>query len=255
MIRRVTARSAGPPAPRLASIRSRWLAAATASLHADPAVLGTALIGSLGAGHGDDWSDIDLLIVVDDVDVDEHAAPGHLAGVPGMLAFASDARHNAPRGARVASEQYIIDGLPLWVDRYVYPAARAAWPADSTVLLDRRGISRLALTFREHMNAVDHEDPAPRNPGEWRALRAALIPIAGKYIARRSPETPRAIALVGGPRMPDGTWEDHLAALRQLLDGHAAAGTGKPESVAAMRAYLDIVAATLGLSGQQEPSS
>jgi hypothetical protein len=100
MICPVTARTSGPPAPRLASIRSRWLAAATASLRADPAVLGAALIGSLGAGRADDWSDIDLLIVVDDASVDEHAAPGRLAGVPGTLAFASDARHNAPRGAR-----------------------------------------------------------------------------------------------------------------------------------------------------------
>ena len=48
MIGRVSARNAGPPAPRLARIRSRWLSAATASLRAD------------------DWSDIDLLIVVDD---------------------------------------------------------------------------------------------------------------------------------------------------------------------------------------------
>ncbi|MGD0560977.1 MAG: hypothetical protein ABSA93_39140 [Streptosporangiaceae bacterium] len=44
--------------------------------------------------------DIDLLIVVDDSSLDEHAAPGHLAGVPGTLALASDTRHNAPRGGR-----------------------------------------------------------------------------------------------------------------------------------------------------------
>jgi hypothetical protein len=246
MIRPVTVRSAGPPAPRLASIRSRWLAAATASLRADPAVLGTALVGSLGAGHADDWSDIDLLTVVDDASLDEHAAPGRLADVPGTLAFASDARHNAPRGARAASETYIIDGLPLRVDRYVYPASRAAWPADSTVLSDRRGIGRLAVTFREHMDIVEHEQPAPRGPGERRALRAALIPVAGKYIARRSLDTPQLIALVGGSRAPEGTWEDHLATLRQLLDEHAATGTGTPESIAAMHAYLDLVAATLG---------
>jgi hypothetical protein len=242
----VTVRSAGPPAPRLASIRSRWLAAAIASLRADPAVLGSALIGSLGAGRADDWSDIDLLIVVDDPFLDEHAAPGRLAGVPGTLAFASDARHNAPRGARVASVQYIIDCLPLWVDRYVYPASWAAWPADSTVLLDRRGIGRLALTFTEHMNAVEHEQPVPKSPAERRALQAALIPIGGKYIARRSPDTPRLITLVGGPRTLEGTWRDHLSTLRQLLDGYAAAGTGTPESVAATHAYLNLVAATLG---------
>jgi len=245
MICPVTARTSGPPAPRLASIRSRWLAAATASLRADPAVLGAALIGSLGAGRADDWSDIDLLIVVDDASLDEHAAPARLAGVPGTLTFASDARHNAPRGARASSSQYIIDSLPLWVDRYVYPASWAAWPADSTVLSDRRGISRLTLTFAQHMDAVERNQPAPRDPDQRRALQAALIPIAGKYIARRSPDTPRLIELTGGPRTHGGTWAGHLATLRQLLNAHAATGAGTPQSIAATHAYLDIVAATL----------
>jgi hypothetical protein len=242
----VPVKSAGPPAPRLACIRSRWLAAATASICADPAVLGAALVGSLGAGRADDWSDIDLLIVVADAALDEYAAPGRPAGVPGTLTFASDARHNAPRGARAAGGQYIIDGLPLWVDRHVYPASWAAWPADSAVLLDRHGIGRLALTFREHMNAVERNQPADRSPSERRALQAALIPIAGKYIARRSPDTPRLITLVGGSGTPGGTWEDYLATLRQLVDRHAAAGAGTPESAAATHAYLDIVAATFG---------
>jgi hypothetical protein len=195
MICPVTARTSGPPAPRLAGIRSRWLAAATANLRADPDVLGAALIGSLGTGRADDWSD--------------------------------------------------IDSLPLWVDRYVYPASWAAWPADSTVLSDRRGIGRLALTFAQHMDAVERNQPAPRDPDQRRALQAALIPIAGKYIARRSPDTPRLIELTGGPRTHGGIWAGHLATLRQLLDGHAAAGAGTPQSIAATHAYLDIVAATL----------
>lgn len=97
-------RNAGPPAPQLARVRSRWLSAATVSLRADPGVLGVALAGSLGAGCADDWSDVDLLVVVDDAALDAHAAPGRVAGVPGTLAFASDARHSAPRGARLSSE-------------------------------------------------------------------------------------------------------------------------------------------------------
>jgi predicted nucleotidyltransferase len=246
MLHPVTTGTPGPPAPRLASIRTRWLTAATASLRADPAVLGAALVGSLGAGRADDWSDIDLLIVVDDASLDEHAAPQRLTGVPGTLALACDVRHNAPRGARAASEQYIIDGLPLRVDRYLYPASSAAWPADSAVLLDRRGISRLSLTFSENMDAVEHEQPAPRDPAGRRTLEAALIPVAGKYIARRSPDTAQLITLAGGSRTPGASWADHLATLRQLLDGHAATGTGTPESIAATHAYLDIVAATLG---------
>jgi hypothetical protein len=135
--------------------------------------------------------DIDLLIVVDDSSLDEHAAPGHLAGVPGTLALASDTRHNAPRGGRAFSEQYIL-----------------------------------------------------RTPDELRGLRAALIPVAGKYIARRSPDTARLIALAGGPKVGDESWEDQLTALRELLDRHAK--TEPPESIAAMHAHLDIVAETLG---------
>jgi predicted nucleotidyltransferase len=243
MICAVSARNAGPPAPRLAGIRSRWLSAATASLRADPEVLGAALVGSLGAGAADDWSDIDMLIVVDDSSLDKHAAPGHLAGVPGTLALASDTSHNAPRGGRAFSEQHIIDGLPLRVDWYIHPASWAAWSADSAVLLDRRGISRLAATFAEYMGAVEHERPAPRTPDELRTMQAALIPVAGKYIARRSPDTARLIALAGGPKVPDESWEDHLTALRELLDRHAT--TEPPASIAAMHAYLDIVAATL----------
>jgi hypothetical protein len=242
----VTVSSPGPPAPRLARIRSRWLAAATATLEADPAVLGLALAGSLGTGRADDWSDIDLLIAVTDEQVGEYAAPGRPAGVPGTLAFASDARHNAPLGVRATSEQYILDGLPLWVDRYVCPVSGAAWPADSAVVSDRRGVRRLALTFAEHLDAVEYNRPVPKGPAGRRALRAALIPVAGKYLARRSPDAARLIELVGGPRAPEATWADHLASLRQLLDRYAATGTGTPESVAATDAYLDLVAAALG---------
>jgi hypothetical protein len=96
------------------------------------------------------------------------------------------------------------------------------------------------------MDAVERNQPADRSPDERRALQAALIPIAGKYIARRSPDTPRLIELVGGPETPEGTWEDHLATLRQLVDRHAAAGAGTPVRAAAVHAYLDVVAATLG---------
>jgi hypothetical protein len=87
---------------------------------------------------------------------------------------------------------------------------------------------------------------ADRSPAERRALQAALIPIAGKYIARRSPDTPRLITLAGGLGTPGATWQDQLATLRHLVDRHAAAGAGTPESTAAVHAYLDIVVATLG---------
>ncbi|MEU6716476.1 nucleotidyltransferase domain-containing protein [Nonomuraea sp. NPDC046802] len=239
----MNARSSAPPAPRLAGIRSRWLGAATAGLPGDSNVVGAALVGSLGAGRWDDWSDIDLLVVVDDARIDDYAAPGRLARGLGNATVVVDARQNGPRGTRAVSGQYLVDGLPLWVDWHVHPVSRASWPADSTVIFDRRGLGRLTATFSEYLNAGEREEATPKSPDEHRALRLALVPIAGKLIARRSPETARLIEFIGGPHAPDGAWKDHLAALRRLLGGFAALDL--PDSVAAGHAYLDLVEKTL----------
>ncbi|MGP3959444.1 nucleotidyltransferase domain-containing protein [Nonomuraea sp. 3N208] len=234
----------GPPAPRLAGIRSRWLSATTAALHGDPVVAGAALVGSLGAGQADDWSDIDLLIVVDDVSIDDYAAPGRLPCGTGKPAVAFDARHNGPRGTRAVSGQYLVDGLPLWVDWHIHRLSQANWPADSTVIFDRRGLGRDSATFSELLNAGEHEQATAKGPADHRALQLALVPIAGKRIARRSPETAPMIAFIGGPYVPGAPWKDHLATLRQLLGGFAALRL--PGSVAAGHAYLDLVEETLG---------
>ena len=68
----------------------------------------------------------------------------------------------------------------------------------------------------------------------------------GPRAPHRRSGTSRLIELAGGPATPSGTWQGHLATLRELLGRHAAAGTGTQESIAATRAYLDLVAATLG---------
>ncbi|HUR05686.1 MAG TPA: hypothetical protein VM347_24295 [Nonomuraea sp.] len=73
--------------------------------------------------------------------------------------------------------------------------------------------------------------------------RLAMVPIAGKQVARRSPETARMIKFLDGPYAPNASWQHHLATLRELLDGFAALGT--PESVAAAHAYLNLVEQTL----------
>ncbi|MFC4121672.1 nucleotidyltransferase domain-containing protein [Nonomuraea zeae] len=266
----MTAENAGPPAPLLAAIRSRWLAAATAALRDDPQVAGAALVGSLGAGRADDWSDVDLLVFVDDARIDDGVVT-HGLGKP---ALTFDARHNGPRGTRAISGQYLVDGLPLWADWHLHPVSRASWPADAAVIfdrrafnqhrldqhevnrhhldrhgfdrhrLDRRGFDRLPVTFAELLAAGEREPPTRKSPADHRALQLALIPIAGKRLARRSPETARMIEFVGGPYAPEATWADHLTTLRQLLGGFAALGL--PASVAAAHAHLDLVADALG---------
>lgn len=167
-------------APRLAGLRERWLSAATAALQDDPLVAGTALVGSLGAGSADDWSDVDLLVVVEDANLEDYATADRLPSGPGQLAFGIDARHNGPVGTRAVSAQYVVDGLPLWVDWHIHPVSLASWPSDSAVVFDRHGISRTSAT---------------------------------------------------------------LTALRELLNQFAT--LGRPDSLAAARAYIDLVEQTL----------
>ena len=232
-----------PSAPRLVRIRARWLSAATAALQDDQLVVGAALVGSLGAGRADDWSDIDLLIVVEDAHLDDFATSSRLPNGSGRLAFAIDARHNGPRGTRAVSAQYVVDGLPLWVDWHIHPVSLAKWPSDSTVIFDRCDIGRTSATFAEYLNRGERETATEKSPNDQQAMRLALVPIAGKQLARHSPETARTIEFLGGPHVPDGDWKEHLAALRQLLDQFAT--LGRPDSLSAGRAYVDLLGKAL----------
>lgn len=105
------------------------------------------------------------------------------------------------------------------------------------------GLDRLAVTFAEQVDAGERERATPSGPNDHHWLRLALVPIAGKQIARGAPETARMIEFIGGPYAPGASWKDHLATLRQLLDGFAALDL--PGSVAAGRAYLDLVEESL----------
>ena len=62
------ARSPGAPEgpAQLARLRDRLLGQVLGLLEADPPVDGVALVGSLGRGEEDNWSDIDLLILASD---------------------------------------------------------------------------------------------------------------------------------------------------------------------------------------------
>jgi predicted nucleotidyltransferase len=87
-----------PAAPRLRAIRDVWLRRAVERLEADPAVSAAGFVGSLGRGDADDWSDVDLLIVVPDDQVEHYADATQLPGSE-QVTWSVDARHNAPNGA------------------------------------------------------------------------------------------------------------------------------------------------------------
>lgn len=221
----------------LINLREDWLSATTNALQQDEAVVGAALVGSLGTGRADEWSDVDLLVVVKDSDLEDRATI--LPGAAGPV-FVIDARHNGPVGTRATSAQYVVDGLPLWVDWHIHPMSRASWPSVSAVLFERREISRTPAGFTAYLNQGEYEPAIPKSSADEEALRLALVPIAAKQIARRSPEAARTIAFLGGPLLTDADWRGQLAALRNLLDEFET--VGRPESLAAGRAYVRLVA-------------
>jgi hypothetical protein len=228
-----------PAAPRLRAIREAWLRPVIEQLEADPDISAVGFVGSIGRGDADDWSDVDLVIVVPDDQVGRYADAARLRG-PGRVAFSFDARHNAPRGAGSVGVHYVIDGLPFNADWYVYPDSQGAWVADAKVVVDRHGLRRLSDTFDEHLAKREVQPPTPKPAHAHRLLQLALIPVAAKRIVRRSPDTGHMVEFVGGPHAPDAVPAEHLEMLRGLLGQYR--GVALAESLSATRRYLDLVA-------------
>jgi len=200
------------------------------------------LVGSLGRGDADDWSDIDLLIAVPDGQVVRYADATHLPASE-QVTWSIDARHNAPRGAGSVGVRYVIDGLPLHVDWYVYPDSQAAWVADAKVIFDRDGFPRLNDTFHEHLRKREVQPPTPKAVNAHRLLQVSLIPVVAKHLARRSDHAGRMLEFVGGPHAPRASPAERLEMLRRLLVQYR--DDAPADMLAANSRYLDIVHAAL----------
>ena len=227
----------------LGELRDRLLDQVLELLKADPVVEGVALIGSLGHGVADNWSDIDLLILMGD------RALARFVTEPTARPWAqadllSDGRHNSPAGATSVGATHIRSGLPLWIDLHVHPEARTRWPTDGRIVFQRRPIERGTMSF-DQLNASGSRQPATaKTAEEIRRIHLSYVPIAGKYIGRRSPQACEMIRFLG--KMPDFSSSDPAA---QLLALRGIAGNLADPSWTwlsdAVTAYLDLVEASL----------
>jgi hypothetical protein len=231
-----------PAAPELRAIRDAWLGPAIERLEADPAVSAAGFVGSLGRGDADDWSDIDLLIVVPDDQVGHYADATQLPGSD-QITWSIDARHNAPRGAGAVGVRYVIGGLPLHVDWYIYPRSQAAWVADAEVIFDPHGLPRLTDTFHEYQEKREVQPPTPKPANAHRLLQVSLIPVAAKYVVRRSADAGRMVGFVGGPHVTEATPAEYLDMLRTLLVQYR--NDAPEEMLTSASRYLDLVEAAL----------
>lgn len=233
--------TSGPPF--LGELRDRLLDETLGLLQADRAVEGVALVGSLGRGTADNWSDIDLLILTNDEAIPRFADDP--AARPWARAdLRSDGRHNSPAGATSMGLTHIRSGLPLWVDLHVHPVTRTPWPSDSRPAFQRQPIGSGTQTF-DQLNASGPRQPATlKTPAEIRRIHLSYVPIGGKYIARRSPRALDMIRFLG--HLPDFDDPGPTAQLRTLRGISAdLADPTMTRQNDAVTAYLELVEANL----------
>jgi hypothetical protein len=240
-VRRNRQATSGPAL--LGELRGRLLDQVLGLLKADPDVTGAALIGSLGRGTADNWSDVDLLILMGDRDLARFAAEP--ATRPWAQAdLLSDGRHNSPAGATSVGATHIRSGLPLRVDLHVHPADRTCWPSDGRVVIERRPIETGTVSF-DQLNASGLRQPATEKTEDViRRIHLSYVPVAGKYIGRRSSRAGQMIRFLGKmPDFSDGDPSAQLLALRGI-----AADLADPSWAwlsDAVASYLDLVEASL----------
>jgi hypothetical protein len=239
------ARSAGAPEgpALLAGLRDRLLDQVLGLLEADPAVGGVALVGSLGRGEEDNWSDIDLLILASDQFI------GQFMNEPITSPWAradllSDGRHNSPAGATSLGTTHIRSGLPLRVDLHVHPPDRTPWPTDGLVVFERRPVRTGTLPFGEFNAGGPRQPGTAKTADEVRQIHLGYVPVAGTYVGRRSSRAVEMIRFLGQRRdFNDPDPATQIRALRSIAEGLSSPARGQLSD--AVGSFLDLVEATL----------
>jgi hypothetical protein len=200
----------------LARGRARWLAETVSALQAE----GVWLVGSLGSGRGDEWSDVDIIVVGGECVLDE----------PLLTLEMPD---NGPLGGGYVGAMYSIGLLPLWVDWYWWPSG-APMPRESRLLAGAGTAGSLDLS--ETLELVGRGLPGPAPDPNVFAL--AMLPLAAKHIAQGDLEKAAAMASMLSAPSDVGVGAG-LSVVLSRVEGHETAS-------AVVRRYLEVVRAIAG---------
>jgi hypothetical protein len=233
------------PVQRLAehaAARDAWLAATRRQLHGDERVAAVWLVGSLGRGGGDEWSDVDLALVVRDEHLPLLAERRRSEfGRFGEALVAIDAP-NAPAGGAYLGVAYAIGELPLWVDWYLWPLSTARRPSDARVLIERAELPPPATkphaALLQHSRAADPHAVVDRfaDPVDF---TVAMVSIAAKHLARRQlREANQLLRLLDRAAPSTLGVHEQLSVLRRILQ--RAEGKRPSPAVRAAAAALDL---------------
>lgn len=159
--------------------REALLQEATALLEGDERVVAAWLHGSLGRGAADEWSDIDLWVVVADSYIEEICVGrrDYVAAL-GKPLLVVDAPQNAPAGGAFLTVLYEGSAGSRHVDWTWQRQSDARVPIDSRVLFDRIGLPKVAppppQTPEERIEKAKHQT----------AYFWMMVPVVAKYVAR-----------------------------------------------------------------------
>ncbi|MFG1625758.1 hypothetical protein [Kribbella sp. NPDC049227] len=200
----------------LARGRARWLAETVSAVRAE----GVWLVGSLGSGRGDEWSDVDVIVVGGDCLLDGNLLTLEMPG-------------NGPAGGGYVGAMYDVGHLPLWVDWYQWPSD-APIPRESRLLAGAGTAGSLDLS--ETLELVGRGLPGSAPDPDVFAL--AMLPLAAKHIARGDFEKAAAMASMLNAPSDVGVGAG-LSVVLSRVEGHEAPS-------AAVRRYLEVVRAIAG---------
>jgi hypothetical protein len=211
------------PVQRLAAhavARDGWLDATTRQLLGDERIAAVWLVGSLGQDAGDEWSDVDVVLVVRDAHLSALTQRRYFEfGRFGEVLVAIDAP-NTPAGGAYLGVAYAVGELPVWVDWYLWPQSTARRPSDARVLVERAVVptaveSHAVLVAQSRAAAPQAVHDRFADPLDF---AVAMVPIAAKYIARRQPEQAgELLRLLDRGAPGDLDPREQVAALRRIL--------------------------------------
>ena len=223
--------------------RTRWLEATVEGLRREAFVAAVWLVGSLGRGDADPFSDIDLVAAVDpSTPAGVIADPAGGLRVPGRTLFTRAKPRNAPAGGAYQCVCVELAGLPVLLDVYLWPTASAAVPTGAAVLYHRSGLppphTDLAfMALLDRHRSADRAGASPHDP----ATTLLLVQLAAKYHARGDHPRYAAITQRLHPSAGPGVaWLRHVLHERVGLT----AWPGLRAAVAAAHRLLDLAEAT-----------
>lgn len=251
MSQRGPAEASPPPlrreaAPLMAvtAARAAWIAATVDALQQRRFVDAAWLVGSLGRGGADPYSDVDLVVAVDTT-TPQGVFDDAVAGLrlPGPVLFTIGKPRNAPAGGGYLTVCVELATLPVLVDLYLWPTETAALPADGRLLLHRTPPPpRTDLAFMPLLDRHRTPDTTGTDPNHPASV-LMLVQLAAKYLARS--DQPRHAAITRHLDLPSGA---DIVMLRQILDERIerAAARQLRSAIAAAHRLLDLADAVAG---------